>query len=82
MSEIEKTYLQLDAVKLTGSSSEYDQFNATSKAYVDATITSAIDQLVNGAGPSLDTLKEIADAINNNPGINNPNIKRIFVCYI
>ena len=66
---IEKTYIQLDSVKLTGLSSEYDQYNATSKAYVDSTVNTAINSLVNGAGPSMDTLKEIADALNNNPSI-------------
>ena len=66
---IEKTYLQLDSVKLTGLTSEYDQFNATSKAYVDDKVTSAINALVDGAADSMNTLKEIATALNNNPSI-------------
>ena len=37
--EVEKTYLQLDAVVLTGVTAEYTSQNATSKEYVDTSIT-------------------------------------------
>ena len=63
--EVEKTYLQLDAVVLTGVTAEYTSQNATSKEYVDTSITLAVNGLLNGAGPAYDTLKELGDAITN-----------------
>ena len=39
------------------------------KTYTDTTVTAKIDALVNGAPGTLDTLKEIADAIEENQGV-------------
>lgn len=61
--EYEPVQLVVDEVLLNGSSSTYVDNNAVSKLYVDSSISTAVSNLVNGAGPAYDTLKELADAL-------------------
>ena len=61
--ETEKTQIIVDSLVLNGLQSEYVDTNAVSKAYVDNKIQSAVDGLVNGAGPVVDTLKELNDVL-------------------
>jgi len=61
--------LEVDSVILHGLESELVATNAVSKSYVDAHIASSISSLVNGAGPALDTLKEIGDALGNDANL-------------
>jgi hypothetical protein len=48
-----------------------DTTSSTTKTYssskINAAISTAVSNLVNGAGTALDTLKELADALNNDP---------------
>ena len=43
--------------------------NAVSKSYVDTKVSTAISQLINGSPATLDTLKEIADALGNDANL-------------
>lgn len=61
--EYEPVQLVVDEVLLNGSSSTYVDNNAVSKLYVDSSITTAVSNLVNNAGPAYDTLKELSDAL-------------------
>ena len=61
--ETEKTQIIVDSLVLNGLQSEYVDSNAVSKAYVDNKIQSAVDGLVNGAGSTIDTLKELNDVL-------------------
>ena len=63
--QYEYAKLTVDTVILKGLEADLANGNAVSKAYVDAHITTAINALVNGAVPALDTLKELGDALNN-----------------
>ena len=67
--EYEPVKLIVDNLVLTGLEADLVNDNAVSKAYVDVHITSAINSLVNGALPALDTLKEIGDALGNDANI-------------
>ena len=66
----EPTYIEIDELVLTG-----DQTgtllgtNAVTKSYVDIHITSAVDALVASAPGTLNTLKEIADALGNDANL-------------
>jgi len=61
--------VEVDSVVLHGLESDLVATNAVSKSYVDTHIASSISSLVNGAGPALDTLKEIGDALGNNANL-------------
>lgn len=61
--------LEVDSVVLHGLEADLSDANAVSKSYVDTHIASSISSLVNGAGPALDTLKEISDALGNDANL-------------
>ena len=67
--QYEYAKLTVDTVILKGLEADLANDNAVSKAYVDAHITTAINALVNGAVPALDTLKELGDALNNDANL-------------
>jgi hypothetical protein len=67
--EFEYAQLIVDNIVLQGQEADLVSSNAVSKSYVDAHIASSISSLVNGAGPALDTLKEIADALGNDSNL-------------
>jgi predicted methyltransferase MtxX (methanogen marker protein 4) len=62
--ETEKVTIIVDNVVLQGLESELISTNAVSKSYVDSKVQTAVDDLINGAGPAYDTLKELSDALN------------------
>lgn len=64
----EPVQIVVDEVLLNGSSSTYVDNNAVSKLYVDSSISTAVSNLINGAGPAYDTLKELGDALNASGG--------------
>lgn len=66
--EYEPVQLVVDEVLLNGLTSTYVDNNAVSKLYVDSSISTAVSNLVNGAGPAYDTLKELADALTESGG--------------
>lgn len=64
--EIAKTYTDTSAASTLASAKEYnDAAYANANAYTDTKIAN----LINGAPETLDTLKEIADAMNNNADV-------------
>ena len=62
--EDEKVRIIVDNVILSGLDSEYVENNAVSKYYVDNKVQSAVNDLVDNAGPAYDTLKKLKDALN------------------
>ena len=66
--QFEYAKLTVDAVILKGLDADLGNDNAVSKNYVDLHITSAINALVDGAVPAMDTLKELGVALNNASG--------------
>ena len=62
--EDEKVRIIVDNVILSGLDSEYVENNAVSKYYVDNKVQSAVNELVDNAGPAYDTLKKLKDALN------------------
>ena len=65
----EPVQLVVDNLVLQGTEANLVPENAVSKAYVDSHISSSISALVNGAGASLDTLREIGLALNNDANL-------------
>jgi len=65
----EPTQLIVDNLVLQGVEANLVPANAVSKAYVDSHISSAVSALVNAAPATLDTLKEIATALNNDANL-------------
>ena len=61
--------LIVDNLVLKGLEANLASDNAVSKAYVAAHITSAVSSMVNSAPDTLDTLKEIATALNNDANL-------------
>ena len=75
--QYEYAKLTVDTVILKGLEADLANDNAVYKAYVDAHITTAINALVNGAVPALDTLKELGDALNNDANLGSVLTSRI-----
>ena len=73
--QYESTQLIVDNVVLQGLESELISTNAVSKAYVDSHISSAVSALVASAPATLDTLNEIALALNNDANLCNHSCK-------
>jgi len=67
--ESESVQLIVDNLVLNGLESNLLSNNAVSKTYVDQHITTAINALVDGAAPALDTLKEIGAALGNDANL-------------
>ena len=65
----EPVQLIVDNLVLQGTEASLISTNAVSKAYVDAHISSAVSALVDSAPGTLDTLKEIASALNNDANL-------------
>ena len=65
----EPVQLVVDNLVLQGAESGLLSTNAVSKAYVDSHISSAVSALVNSAPATLDILKEIATALNNDANL-------------
>jgi hypothetical protein len=65
----EPVQLIVDNLVLQGTEANLVSTNAVSKAYVDSHISSAVSALVNSAPATLDTLKEIATALNNDANL-------------
>ena len=65
----EPVQLIVDNLVLQGTEANLVSTNAVSKAYVDSHISSAVSALVNSAPATLDTLEEIATALNNDANL-------------
>jgi hypothetical protein len=70
MAEVyEPVKLIVDNLVLTGAEVDLANDNAVSKSYVDSKVSSAVNALVNSAPGALDTLNEIALALNNDANL-------------
>jgi len=65
----EPVQIIVDSLAIMGDEAKYDLNSAVTKNYVDSHITTAVSQIIDGAPESLNTLKEISVALNNNPDI-------------
>jgi hypothetical protein len=69
MSQEDPVYIIVDAVELHGAEADLTGNNAVPKSYVDSKVLAAVNALVAQAPGTLDTLKEIADALGNDANL-------------